>query len=95
MSQTHVQKFEASMFEYCSNQAEKAYKLIEDGETEVGLTNLGHLADVLQLLVNSKGANGATNIDMFAREIKELDEMDKDAVYTHFQENGFGQHIAE
>ena len=95
MSQTHVQKFEASMFEYCSNQAETAYKLIEDGDTAVGLTNLGHLADVLQMLVNSKSSSGLTNIDMFAREIKDLSELDKDAVYTHLQEHGFGQHIAE
>lgn len=95
MSQLHVQKFETSMFEYCSTRAEQAYRLIEDGETTVGLSNLGHLADVLQMLVNSKNSSGVTSIDVFAKELRDLSEIDKDAVYTHLQENGFGQHIAE
>jgi hypothetical protein len=95
MSQTHVQKFEASMFEYCSTQAERAYKLIEDGETDIGLEKLGHLADVLQMLVSSKNTAGTTNINMFAQEVKEFSEEDKDVIYTHFQENGFGQYIPE
>jgi hypothetical protein len=95
MSQTHVQKFEASMFEYCSKQAERAYKLIEDSEVDIGLEKLGHLADVLQMLTNSKNSTGVTNINMFAQEVKDLSEEDKDEIYTHFQENGFGQYIPE
>ena len=95
MSTVNVQKFEASMFEYCSVRAERAYKLIEDGEIEFGLSQLGHLADVLQMLLSSKSSSGTTNINTFAQEVKELDEDGKDEVYTHFQENGFGQYIPE
>lgn len=95
MSQTHIQKFEASMFEYCSKQAERAYKLLEDGEIDVGLEKLGHLADILQMLVISKNTSGITSINMFAQEVRDLSEEDKDEVYTHFQENGFGQYIPE
>jgi flagellin-specific chaperone FliS len=95
MSQAHVQKFEASMFEYCSNNAERAYKLIEDGEIDVGLEQLGHLADILQMLRNSKNSSGTISINTFAQEVRVLDEIDKDAVYTHLQENGFGQYISE
>jgi hypothetical protein len=96
MSQANVQKFEASMFEYCSIRAERAYKLIEDGEIEFGLTQLGHLADVLQILMSSKSnSSGTTNINTFVQEVKELADDDKDEVYTHFQEHGFGQYISE
>ncbi len=95
MSQAHVQKFEASMFEYCSDHAERAYKFFEDGEIDIGLERLGHLADILQMLKSSRGSTGTININTFAQEVKVLDEMDKDAVYTHFQENGFGQYIPE
>lgn len=95
MSQTHVQKFEASMFEYCSKQAERAYKFIEDGEVDLGLEKLGHLADVLQILTVSKNASGVTSINMFAQEVKDVLGEDRDEIYTHFQENGFGQYIPE
>ena len=91
---SHIHKFESSMFTYCSNQAERAYKLIEDGDVDIGLSKLGHLADVLQMLVTSQ-TNGITNIDKFALEVRELPDDGKEEVYTHFQENGFGQHIAE
>lgn len=95
MSQTHIQKFESSMFEYCSNQAERAYSLIEDGDVDNGLSKLAHLADVLQLLVESKQSTGVISINTFAQSVKELDENDKDGVYVHFQEHGFGQYIPE
>jgi hypothetical protein len=89
------QKFESSMFDYCSAQAERAYKLLEDGEIDVGLQFLAHLADVLQMLVEAKSSQGITNINEFAKLVKEMDELDKDQVYSHFIENGFGQYIPE
>jgi flagellin-specific chaperone FliS len=89
------QKFESSMFDYCSNQAERAYKLLEDGDIDVGLQYLAHLADVLQMLVEAKSSQGITNINEFAKLVKEMDELDKDQVYSHFIENGFGQYIPE
>jgi len=89
------QKFESSMFDYCSNQAERAYKLLEDGDIDVGLQYLAHLADVLQMLVEAKSSQGITNINEFAKLVKEMDELDKDQIYSHFIENGFGQYIPE
>jgi flagellin-specific chaperone FliS len=89
------QKFESSMFDYCSNQAERAYKLLEDGDIDVGLQYLAHLADVLQMLVEAKSSQGITNINEFAKLVKEMDELDKDQIYSHFIENGFGQFIPE
>ena len=89
------QKFESSMFEYCSTQAERAYKLLEDGDVDVAMHDLAHLADVLQMLVEARNSQGMTNINDFAKSLKELPELAKDQVYTHFQENGFGQHIPE
>jgi|GEM_PF-6563389 hypothetical protein len=89
------QKFESSMFDYCSNQAERAYKLLEDGDIDVGLQFLAHLADVLQMLVEAKSSQGITNINEFAKLVKEMDELDKDQIYSHFIENGFGQYIPE
>ena len=83
------------MFDYCSTQAERAYKLLEDGEIEVGLQFLAHLADVLQMLVEAKNSQGITNINEFAKLVKEMDELDKDQIYSHFIENGFGQYIPE
>ena len=83
------------MFDYCSTQAERAYKLLEDGEIEVGLQFLAHLADVLQMLVEAKTSQGITNINEFAKLVKEMDELDKDQIYSHFIENGFGQYIPE
>jgi hypothetical protein len=94
MSQ-HTQKFESSMFEYCSAQAERAYKLLEDGDLQNGMQFLAHLADTLQMLVESKNGQGVTNISAFAQSVTELAENDKDAVYSHLQENGFGQYIPE
>ena len=94
MSQ-HNQKFESAMFEYCSNIAERAFTLIEDGDSENGLSKLGHLADILQLLVEARTSTGTTGIGAFANSLRDLEEVDKDEVYTHMQENGFGQHIPE
>jgi hypothetical protein len=91
----HNQKFESSMFEYCSTQAERAYRLLEDGEVDVAMQDLAHLADVLQMLVDAKNSQGVTNINDFAKSVKELPELDKDQVYSHFIENGFGQFIPE
>ena len=83
------------MFGYCSEQAERAFKLIEDGDAENGLAFLGHLADVLQMLVESRNSQGSTNITEFAKYAQELNELDRDQVYSHLQENGFGQYIPE
>lgn len=94
MSQHH-QKFESCMFEYCSLHAERAYKLLEDQDQENGMQNLAHLADVLYLLNEAKTNQGFISIDEFAKSVKEFDELDRDQVYTHLQENGFGQHIPE
>jgi hypothetical protein len=91
----HNQKFESSMFEYCSTQAERAYRLLEDGEVDVAMQDLAHLADILQMLVDAKNSQGITNINDFAKSVKELPELDKDQVYSHFIENGFGQFIPE
>ena len=89
------QKFESSMFEYCSTQAERAYRLLEDGEVDVAMQDLAHLADVLQMLVDARNTQGTTNLNDFAKSVKELPELDKDQVYSHFIENGFGQYIPE
>ena len=94
MSQ-NIQKFESSMFEYCSAQAERVYKLLEDGDTENGMYFLGHLADVLQLLVDARTTQGITTITEFAQSPRRLEDIEKDQVYTHLQENGFGQYIPE
>jgi hypothetical protein len=91
----HNQKFESSMFEYCSTQAERAYRLLEDGEVDVAMQDLAHLADVLQMLVDARTTQGITNLNDFAKSVKELSELDKDQVYSHFIENGFGQYIPE
>jgi flagellin-specific chaperone FliS len=91
----HNQKFESSMFEYCSTQAERAYRLLEDGDYEVGMQYFGHLADILQFLTESRNSQGITNINDFAKSVKTLEELEKDQVYTHFQANGFGQYIPE
>jgi hypothetical protein len=89
------QKFESSIIEYCSDQAERAYKLLEDGDSEISLEMLGHLADVLRLLVESKNTQGIVNIGNFANSVKELPTDDKDQIYTYFQGAGFGQYIPE
>lgn len=91
----HIKRFESSMFEYCSDQAERAYKLLEDGDTENGLSYLAHLADVLQMLVQSKNGQGLVSINEFAQSILDLEDLEKDQVFTHLQENGYGQYIPE
>ena len=83
------------MFEYCSTQAERAYRLLEDGEIEVAMQDIAHLADVLQMLVDARNTQGTTNLNDFAKSLKELPELDKDQVYSHFIETGFGQYIPE
>lgn len=89
MSTQHVQKFESCMIEYCSAQAERAYNLFEDDEIDNGMEFLAHLADVLQLMKESK------TITEFALRVQELNELDKDSVYSHLHESGFGQYIPE
>jgi hypothetical protein len=91
----HIQRFESSMFEYCSNQAERAFKLLEDGDTDNGMSYFAHLADVLQLLVQSRNSQGLVSINEFTQSILDLDDLDKDQVFTHLQENGYGQYIPE
>lgn len=92
---SHNRKFESSMFEYCSTQAERAYKLLEDGDYDNGMEYFAHLADVLQFLAEAKDHSGTTNINMFAKSVRDLNEMDKDQIYSFFVENGFGQYIPE
>lgn len=83
------------MFEYCSLQAERSFKLIEDGDTENGLQFLAHLADVLQMLVDARTVQGYTSINDFAQQVLGFNEVEKDQIFAHFQENGFGQYIPE
>lgn len=94
MSQ-NTQKFEVTMFEYCSIYTDRAYKLIEDGDVDIGLDILAHLIDVQQLLIESRNSQGILSINEFANAVKELPDLEKEQVYTHFQENGFGQYIPE
>lgn len=94
MSQQNL-KFNAIIIEYCSHQAERAYTLFEDNDTNAGLEFLGHLADVLQMLVESKNTHGVISIDDFTRSVSKLNDLEKDQIYTHLQENGFGQYIPE
>jgi hypothetical protein len=91
----HIQKFESSMFEYCASQADRAYKLLEDDDYENGMRYLAHLADVLQFLTDARTSQGTTSINEFAQSVQDLNELEKDQVYTHLQENGFGQYIPE
>ena len=95
MSQLHLQKFDSLMYEYCSEQAERTYKLIEDGDVDNGLNFLGHLADVLQLLKEHRTSQEQANITGFCASVAEFDELEKDAVFTFLQENGYGQYIPE
>jgi flagellin-specific chaperone FliS len=95
MSLNNTQKFESSMFEYCLSQADRSFKLIEDGDLENGLDDLSHLIDILQMLIDSKNSQGLVNIGGFSQSLKHLDEFSKDQIYTHLQENGFGQFIPE
>lgn len=95
MSQLHYQKFDSVMYEYCSEQAERAYKLFEDGDTENGLNFLAHLADVLQLLKDNRSSNEFPNITGFCADVADFNELEKDAVFTFLQENGYGQYIPE
>ena len=95
MSQLHLQKFDSLMYQYCSEQAERTYKLIEDGDADNGLNFLGHLADVLQLLKEHRSSQELPNITAFCVSVSEFDELEKDAVFTFLQENGYGQYIPE
>lgn len=83
------------MFDYCFEQVERAYKLIEDGETTTGLVFLAHLADILRFLLDAKSPQGVINISEFIQSLKDLDELTKDQIYFHLQGNGFGQYIPE
>lgn len=95
MSQQHLQKFDSLMYQYCSEQAERAYKLFEDGEVENGMQFLAHLADVLVMLKDNRDTQDRANITGFAGDVAEFNELDKDAVFTYLQENGYGQYIPE
>ena len=90
----HIQKFEACMFKYCSVQAERAYQLLEDSDAINGQVFLAHLADTLQFLVDAS-ANGQFSINEFIKSIKDMSDVDKDSVYAHLQESGFGQYIPD
>jgi hypothetical protein len=91
----HIQRFETSMFEYCADQADRTYKLLEDRDWTNGMQYLAHLADVLQLLVEAKNGQGVVNVNVFAKSVQDLDELNREAIFAHFQENGFGQYIPE
>jgi len=95
MSQLHLQKFDSLMYEYCSNHAERIYKLFEDGDAENGFDYLGHLADVLQLLKEHRSSQELPNITSFCVSVAAFSELEKDAVYTFLQEHGYGQYIPE
>lgn len=95
MSQNHLQKFDSLMYGYCSEQAERTYKLFEDGEIENGMSFLAHLADVLAMLKDNRDNQDRPNIIGFAKDITQLNDLDKDAVFTYLQENGYGQYIPE
>jgi hypothetical protein len=95
MSQIHYQKFDSVMYEYCFSLSERAYKLIEDEDIDNGLAYLAHLADVLELLKDNRTPQETANITSFCAGVYEFDELDKDAVFTHLQENGYGQYIPE
>lgn len=95
MSQNHLQKFDSLMYQYCSEQAERTYKLFEDGEIENGMSFLAHLADTLAMLKDNRDSQDRPNIAGFAKDVTELNDLDKDAVFTYLQENGYGQYIPE
>lgn len=91
----HVQKFESSIIQYCAGRADRALKLIEDDEITPGIDYLAHLHDVLQALNNARTNQGYVNINDFAKIVSTFEDNEKDDVYTHFQEHGFGQYIPE
>ncbi len=95
MSQQHLQKFDALMYQYCSERAERAYKLFEDGDVENGMLFLAHLADVLAMLKDNRDFQDRPNISGFTKDVSEFNESDKDDVFTFLQENGYGQYIPE
>lgn len=94
MSQ-HLNKFDSMMIKYCSDQAEKAYKLFEDKEVDYGLECLAHLADVLLILKESRSDSGIANINSFVNQCSDLTDIWKEQIWVSFQENGFGQYIPE
>ena len=87
------QRFEAVMLEYCANQSQRAYNLVEDGE-DTALDFLAHLTDVLQFLSESQNTHWI-NINAFTKRVLDLNEFEKDQIFTYMQETGFGQHIPE
>jgi len=89
------QKFESVMFEYCSEQAERSYKLLEDQDQENGLDYLAHLADILLLITESKNDSGTVNIGEFTNRANELTDIWKEQLWAFLQEKGFGQFIPE
>jgi hypothetical protein len=91
----HIQRFESSMFEYCATQADRTYKLLEDGDNKNGMDFLAHLVDTLQMLAESRNSQGIINVNVFAKAVQDLDELNREAIFAHFQENGFGQFIPE
>lgn len=91
----HLQKFDSLMYQYCAEQAERAYKLFEDGEIENGMSFLAHLADVLSILKDNRDTQDRPNITGVVNDIVNLDDLSKGAVFTYFQENGYGQYIPE
>lgn len=91
----HLQKFDSLMYQYCAEQAERAYKLFEDGEIENGMSFLAHLADVLSILKDNRDTQDRPNITGVVNDIVNLDDLSKGAVFTCFQENGYGQYIPE
>lgn len=94
MSQ-HSKKFESIMIDYCSDQAERTYKLFEDKEYSNGFENLAHTADVLLLLKESRNEIGEVNITSFILKTKDFEELWKDQLWSFLQENGYGQYIPE
>lgn len=91
----HSNKFGSLMIEYCSDQAERTYKLFEDKEDSNGFENLAHTADVLLLLRESYDSVGEINITAFILKTKDFDELWRDQLWSFLQENGFGQYIPE
>lgn len=91
----NIPKFESLMFQYCSDQVERAYKLLEDNENKSGMEYLAHVADVLLMLKDSRVSAGSTNLDEFASRTKDFPELWRDQLWSFFQENGLGQFIPE
>ena len=83
------------MFKYCSNQAERAYQLLEDGDAENSQLFLAHLADTLQFIVDAAATTGLPSINEFVSSLDAMSLVDRDSVYSHLQESGFGQYLPD